>query len=155
MGRSRLRLVFEGVVVSKKNSKVIRVNRRTGAHYITSNDIAKANEAEMVAQFREQVAKLRGFRAGEFAPCSLELKIWEPDLKRRDLDNQLTSILDALVKAEVIEDDSVDLVRGFVVEYGGVDAERPRVEIVVRKVEAKKEARSANVHKGLPRAIIA
>ncbi len=29
-------------------------------------------------------------------------------MKRRDLDNQITSVLDALVKAEVIPDDGIE-----------------------------------------------
>lgn len=134
----QLRLWFSGVVVSKKNSKVIRVNRQTGQRFITSNAVAKHNEVDMVAQFREQVAKIRGYDASEMSPCAIEFRIWEPDYKRRDLDNQITSILDALVKAEVLCDDSISTLRGIMVDLVGIDAKDPRVEIVISKIEKDK-----------------
>lgn len=128
---SQLQLDYKGVVVSKKNSKVIRINRHTGQRFITSNDIAKRNEADMVEQFRLQA---RGaFRAEEWSPCTLEFRIYEPDNKRRDLDNQVTSVLDALVKAEVLVDDSISTVRGINVRLMGICKENPRVEVILTK----------------------
>ena len=139
MTMRKIRLWYSGVVVSKKNSKVIRINRHTGQRFITSNAIAKQNEADMVAQFREQILRIKGYRAGDIAPCSIDFHIWEPDNKRRDLDNQITSILDALVRAGVLDDDSIGNVRGFTVEYRGIDASEPRVEMVINKVKQEGE----------------
>lgn len=130
-----LRLWFSGVVVSKKNSKVIRLNHQTGQRFITSNSVAKQNEAAMVAQFREQVEQIKGYCATAMSPCAIEFRVWEPDYKRRDLDNQITSVLDALVKAEVLNDDSIGTLRGIMVNLEGIDPENPRVEIVIRKVQ--------------------
>ena len=139
MAMGKIRLWYSGVVVSKKNSKVIRINRHTGQRFITSNAIAKQNELDMVTQFREQVAKLKGYSADVMSPCSIEFRIWEPDYKRRDLDNQITSILDALVRAEVLPDDSISTLRGITVNLIGFDPENPRVEIVISKVEKEPE----------------
>lgn len=50
----QLQIEYKGAVVSKKNNKVIRYNRHTGHRFITSNDMAKRNESDMVAQFRLQ-----------------------------------------------------------------------------------------------------
>lgn len=128
---SQLQIEYHGVVVSKKNSKVIRVNRRTGQRFITSNNIAKRNESDMVEQFALQT---RGaFKAEDWSPCSLEFKIYEPDMKRRDLDNQITSVLDALVRAEVLLDDSIETVRGITVRLMGVSKSDPRVEVILTK----------------------
>lgn len=132
---SQLQIEYHGVVVSKKNSKVIRVNRRTGQRFITSNNIAKRNESDMVEQFALQT---RGaFKAEDWSPCSLEFKIYEPDMKRRDLDNQITSVLDALVKAEVIPDDGIETVRGIQVKLMGVCKSNPRVEVVLTKEQGE------------------
>ncbi len=38
---TQLQIEYHGVVVSKKNSKVIRMNRHTGQRFITSNSVAK------------------------------------------------------------------------------------------------------------------
>lgn len=128
---SQLQLNYKGVVISKKNSKVIRKNRRTGRNYITSNDTAKRNEADMVASFMEQ---LKGaYTDKDLCPCSIAVTIYEPDAHRRDLDNQLTSIMDALVRAKVITDDSNRNVYGASVRLGGIDYDNPRAEIVITK----------------------
>ncbi len=128
---SQLQLNYKGVVISKKNSKIIRKDRRTGRNYITSNDAAKRNEADMIWSFKEQLAG--AFTAEDLCPCSVAVTIYEPDAHRRDLDNQLTSILDALVRAGVITDDSNANVYGVSVRYGGIDRENPRADIVITK----------------------
>lgn len=131
----QLQIEYKGAVVSKKNNKVIRYNRHTGHRFITSNDMAKRNESDMVAQFR---LRTRGaFKAEEWSPCSLEFRIYEPDMKRRDLDNQITSVLDALVKAEVIPDDGIETVRGIQVKLMGVCKSNPRVEVVLTKEQGE------------------
>lgn len=127
----QLRLDYRGVVISKKNSKVIRKDRRTGRSYITSNDTAKRNETDMIAAFMEQ---LKGaYSAKDLCPCSIAITIYEPDAHRRDLDNQLTSIMDALVRANVIFDDSNTNVYGMSIRLGGIDRENPRAEITLTK----------------------
>lgn len=128
---SQLQLNYKGVVISKKNSKIIRKDRRTGRNYITSNDTAKRNEADMVASFMEQLDG--AYTDKDLCPCSIAVTIYEPDSHRRDLDNQLTSILDALVRARVITDDSTSSLYGASVRYGGIDRENPRADIVITK----------------------
>lgn len=128
---SQLQLNYKGVVISKKNSKVIRKDRRTGRSYITSNDTAKRNENDMIWSFKEQLAG--AFTASDLCPCSVAVTLYEPDAHRRDLDNQLTSILDALVRAGVIVDDSTASVYGASVRYGGIDRENPHADITITK----------------------
>lgn len=128
---SQLQLIYCGVVISKKNSKIIRKDRRTGRSFITSNDTAKRNEAEMVSSFMAQTAGAN--LAEDFCPCSIAVTIYEPDAHRRDLDNQLTSILDALVRAGVIVDDSNANVYGVSARFGGIDRENPRAEIIITR----------------------
>lgn len=128
---SQLQLNYKGVVISKKNSKIIRKDRRTGRSYITSNDTAKRNEADMVASFMEQIKG--AYNNTDLCPCSIAVTIYEPDAHRRDLDNQLTSILDALVRAGVIADDSNTNVYGASVRYGGINRENPHADIVITK----------------------
>lgn len=128
---SQLQLNYKGVVISKKNSKIIRKNRRTGRNYITSNDTAKRNEADMVASFMEQLSG--AYTDKDLCPCSIAVTIYEPDNHRRDLDNQLTSILDALVRARVITDDSNANIYGLSVRFGGIDRDNPRADIVITK----------------------
>jgi len=92
-------LIYYGVVRSKKNSKRIIRNHRTGQMGLISSKEAKENEDDMVKQF-----KARAPRDIISSPVKIKIEMFEPNRTRRDLDNQATSILDALVKAGIIKE---------------------------------------------------
>lgn len=123
-------LTYRGVVYSKKNSKSIITNRRTGKPQIVSNQRAKAMEADMVDQFREQ-ALIRGWEPNKDSIYHIAISIYAKDYTRRDLDNQATSVLDGLVAAGVIPDDSTKYIRSLLIDYLGVDKNDPRAKITI------------------------
>lgn len=127
MADKTLKLVYLGAVLSKKNSKRIITNRRTGAPMMVSNKSAKANEDSMIEQFSTQTLRL----SEPIMNCKISIEIYEPNFQKRDLDNQATSILDALVKADVIKDDSYKCVQELNIKYCGIDRENPRAEIKI------------------------
>ena len=95
-------LVIQGETPSKKNS---RINTRSGRSFPNKRYMDWLHSA--LAQVIEQVSGPG--RPWEWAsPDGLELTctFYHGDLKRRDSDNQLSSVLDMLVEAQVIEDDS-------------------------------------------------
>lgn len=59
------------------------------------------------------------------------VEIWNKDARKHDLDNQLSTILDALTKAQVLPDDSQLTVAKVTAEYKGIDRDDPRAEITV------------------------
>ena len=137
---NEITLTYHGVIYSKKNSKRIVTNWRTRRPIIVSNRNAKNQEAAMGWEFREQ-AKKEGWgamkeRAKNLAnhQYKIDIAVWQKDLRRRDLDNQATAILDGLVAAGVIPDDSCDAVPRLSVEYKGVDRENPRAEIKIKEM---------------------
>lgn len=137
-----IHLTYEGKIFSKKNSKQIVMNRRTNKPTIISNKNVRTMESDMVGQFRKQAyeegwqvtkaVKLDGEEPKKFAVC---VEIYEESLRRHDLDNQLTSLLDGLVDALVLPDDSFDYVPHLEVNYGGLDRENPRAEIDIWELE--------------------
>lgn len=137
---SKLILTYNGTVYSKKNSKRIIYNPRTKRPMLISSKQAEAQEDEMARAFMRQ-ANAHGWNL-EIAPAKdkiyeVTMGIWQPDHRRRDLDNQATAILDALVKAAVLPDDDVEHVRDLRVVATGVDKSAPRalIEIIAKDKE--------------------
>lgn len=129
-----IKLEYHGVIYSKKNSKRIITNSRTGKPQIISNDNAKAQEMAMTWAFREQAVNQGWFfdkNPKEYEGLSyiICVQIYQQDRRRRDLDNQLTAILDGLVAAHALPDDSNKFIRQIEVYNCGVDKEDPRAII--------------------------
>jgi Holliday junction resolvase RusA-like endonuclease len=131
----KITLTYRGAVLSKKNSKRVIRNRSNGKIMLVSNKAAKNNENDMTDQFRMQTL-------GQTSPiekCEISIALYEPNKQRRDLDNQATSILDSLVRAEVIQDDSYKCVVAVGVKFAGIDRKDPRAEITITEVEQNDE----------------
>lgn len=129
-----IKLTYYGRVLSKKNSKQI-IRKRSGTPIIVSNPSAKANENDMVDQFSTQTMKQKS----PIEKCKISVEVYQPTAQRRDLDNQLTAILDALVKAEVIADDSFKCVIEERVRFGGIDKKEPRAIVTITEVDENDE----------------
>lgn len=122
-----MKLTYQGVVYSKKNSKSIIKNRRTGRPMIVASKKAKDMEKNMAREFSTQ----RGERSAINRPSSVHMKLYRKDNIKRDLDNVATSVLDGLVRGNVIADDNYGIVKSLHIEDCGVDKNNPRVEIEI------------------------
>ena len=129
--KQELKLHFAGQVLAKKNRHTII--RIAGRPVVRPDNEAKANEDEMVLQFRTQLLQTerRGFIAKtkeqrilqakkNRETYTVEIKIWQPNRIRRDLDNQASTIMDALTRAGAIADDCWQFVKKLTIEAGGV-----------------------------------
>lgn len=81
----------------------------------------------MASEFSTQ----RGGRSAINIPSSVNMKLYRKDNIKRDLDNVATSVLDGLVRGEVIADDNYSIVKSLHIEDCGVDKNNPRVEIEI------------------------
>jgi len=133
--KSIVKLTYHGVIYSKKNNKRIVTNKYTQKPIIVSSVRAKSNEWNMADEFKAQALEAR-WQPEEGARYVVRIKIWEKDRTRRDLDNQATSILDALVLAGIIPDDSVSCVVKLSVAYMGIDKYDPHADIIVAETIA-------------------
>lgn len=129
---------YFGQVTGKKNNKVVSINRRTGKPFVRMNDLAKAQEREMVSDFQDDMMA-QGLKPdwAEARRIEVVVEVWNKDARKHDLDNQVSTILDALVKAEVIPDDSQTTVQKITAEYKGVDKLDPRADITVYAIGGK------------------
>ena len=152
MNRS-IYLTYHGTVLSKKNR---HITTRQG--HIIPDARAKANEDDMINQFLVQLKKQGGSKiftkthterlleaSQKGTAYSIAIHIWNESNRRRDLDNQATSILDALTKSGAIVDDCAKFVRALTVIYKGIDKEDPRAEIHIVEFEGYREAESGTI----------
>lgn len=123
-----MKLTYRGVVYSKKNSKSIIKNRRTGKPMIVASKKAKDMEKNMAREFSAQCGSLLAINM----PSSVYMKLYRKDNIKRDLDNVATSVLDGLVRGNVIADDNYSIVKSIHIEDCGVDKNNPRVEIEIK-----------------------
>lgn len=126
-----IKLRFDGQILAKKNRHMVA---RIGNHaFVKPDKEAQANEEDMVNQFRTQLLQtqrrsramaskerrvLEAKAAGE--TYTVEIRITQPNMIRRDLDNQASTIMDALTRSGAIADDCWQFVRRITVEAGGV-----------------------------------
>lgn len=89
------------------------------------NNVHYMKRAKMKEEWEELV--IRACRENGIRPmgrASITLELWFPDKRRRDLDNYggfgFKWILDGLVKAGVLKDDSTDYVGELGVRFGGI-----------------------------------
>lgn len=120
-----MQLVISGDTPSKKNGKNVAYNRATGRMFPVSNPRYLAWEKAAVA---ELVLQSNSLQISEY-PIALTLTFYFKDRRTHDLDNVAGSVMDTLKKAQIIEDDSIKYINRLNLVFGGVDKDRPRVEI--------------------------
>lgn len=117
-----LKLVIKGIIPSKKNSKkVIPDWKHRRVRLITAPEVQ--NWEKMVQNGVIGMGKVDG-------PVKMEIVIYNPDFRKRDLDNQLCSINDA-IKGVLIEEDDGKVLQDIHIRWGGVDKNNPRAEITI------------------------
>ena len=93
---------------------------RSGARFLDKS--VRKYRAEVNEAIHEQAA---GITIDE--PVYMEVHLFPPDRRKRDLDNYMKGLLDSLMEAELIEDDSlIDqlcIYRGNIVKQGYVKVE--------------------------------
>lgn len=95
-------IILSGETPSKKNS---RINTRSGRSFPNKKFTEWHDKQLLELSFR------KGKQPTIDNPCKLCVEFVHGDERRRDSDNQLSSILDLLVDAEVLKDDGWKIVR--------------------------------------------
>lgn len=101
---------LEGEVPSKKNS---RINTRSGRSFPNQKYVHWHDTALVPVNLQWHLQSKKEPIKG---PCALSVTFYHGDLKQRDSDNQLSSILDLLKDAGVIPDDNWKIVRKISVD---------------------------------------
>lgn len=118
-----MQILILGSVPSQKNSKQIFINKRTNKPFITSSNNVKAWQESALWQ-------LKKYKPLEEYPVEITMVFYHKDNRRKDLDNSCSGVLDILVKAAILKDDSCKFVPSLSLKFGGV-SNNPRVEIYI------------------------
>ena len=98
-----------------------------GRHLISAK--GRAYQSDACAAIIEQ---LRRLPKPSSAPAAVEIVLFPPDARRRDIDNYNKALFDALTHAGIWEDDSQ--IKRMLVEWGPV-TQKGKVEITISRYE--------------------
>ncbi len=132
-----LRFVVDGVPRPKGRPRFTVMKRASGAAFVRTYTPAETEAYEKTVRTRAQIAVNQaawGWNTRD--RFNVILKVFRPHFDRGgDLDNVLKIVLDAC-NGVTWKDDRY--VRGIGCAFGGPDAERPRVEVEVRRFRVAK-----------------
>lgn len=123
-----MKIVIELQPVTKKNSQMILVNRKTGRPFISPS--AKYKAYEKAAGY--YLTSRRPEEPIDY-PVNVECRYFMKDRRRVDMVNLQEATLDVLVKWGVLKDDNSKIVASMDGSRVDVDKARPRTEIIITK----------------------
>jgi Holliday junction resolvase RusA-like endonuclease len=122
-----MKLIIKGNPKAKKNNKTMALNRKTGKMFPMTDKATTVYIKDAVKQLRDQ---FEGFKITHY-PITIQMVFYYPTKHRKDIDNSMSTLLDCMKTAGVIEDDDVSHVNELYAFFGGYDKENPRVEILL------------------------
>jgi len=124
-----MKILLEGETPSKKNS---RINTRSGRSFPNQRYMAWHNQVVSTLNYCLASKKLATIPEG--TQVRLTAIFVHADYKRRDSDNQLSSILDTLVDAHIIPDDNWKVIPEKHI-YDIYEKDKARCEIEIEVIE--------------------
>ena len=123
-----MKLTILGQTPAQKNSKQIFYNKATGKPFITSNDTVKSWQKTAAIQLNSM------YQRDTFTKrVVVDYYFYVKDNRKRDIDNMVASINDALQAGGILEGDNWQLL-----EIGSakaeIDKENPRAEITITEI---------------------
>lgn len=124
-------IILTGNTPSKKNSKRIFVNKRTGKPFITSSESHGLWYSGASFEVKSWKNKLTAAQRSKLPlkDAYLEIEVFPPTASKGDLTNKAESVMDLLVDMQVLQDDNWTVVPELRLKFGGIDRHNPRAEI--------------------------
>lgn len=122
-----MKLIVRGNPKSKKNNKRVVYNKATGKPFIMTDKSTDKYIKDAIQQLKDQ---FEHYKIVNY-PITVQMVFYYPTKHRKDMDNSMTTILDCMKTAGVIEDDDVTHINELYSYFGGYDKDDPRVEILL------------------------
>lgn len=108
----------------------INLNNYRNTHFRTLNDV-KIKFAEDIKNQLNQIPPIK-------PPVKAVYTVFVPSKRRMDLSNIIPVVRkfaeDAIVTAGILPDDDYTIIVQNIDKFGGVDAENPRIELVLKEI---------------------
>lgn len=124
------RFILPFASVSKKNSRPIFKNKKTGRPFLGKSKRLEQFE-ESALLFLTTQKNAQGLKEPISVPCCLRATFWFKDKRMRDADNQLNTIKDSLQAAGVIKNDYLFTIGSWEMKFG-MPQDKVDVSIVVQ-----------------------
>lgn len=116
--------------VAKKKTFYLNLNSYRNWQFHVSNQLKKTFKIQVIASLRKLIPLTRA--------CKITYKIYYPTKRKFDVDN-IGAIVgkfthDALIEAEIIEDDNYEFISELHYVYGGIDKENPRADVYIEEL---------------------
>lgn len=119
-----MKITILGQTPAQKNSKQMAMNRSTGKMFPVSSKIVK----EWQTSAAKQLADIEPLDESAY-PVAATVLFYVKDNVQRDMDNMLSSVQDALVKAGIIKKDCWQLLRPITIDVPAIDKDNPRAVV--------------------------
>lgn len=124
-------IVISGRVPSKKNSKQI-VCRGRFPQVLPSKQYKEWHEIAMYSVMKQRQEHDQSDHSFPMTPFQATFTIFAPDARKFDLSNKFESVADLLVDCGIIADDHYGILSRVLLQFGGIDRENPRAEILLQ-----------------------
>lgn len=116
--------------IRKKKNYFLNLNSYNRWYFQEKNQLKKLFKISILKDVRE---------LKPIEKCEITFKIFYPTKRLFDLDN-VGSVLskfthDVLTEAEIIPDDNYQVVSKLIFEFGGIDSENPRAEVIIKEIK--------------------
>jgi len=125
-----MKITLQGEVPSKKNS---RINTKSGRSFPNQRYMKWHNAVVSQLNYMLLTKQLISF---EGMKVKMTVTFWHDTLRRRDSDNQLSSILDTLVDAKILSDDNWKVIPEKHI-YDKYEKDNARCEIEIEPIGEK------------------
>jgi len=116
------RIIITGNIPSKKNSKRLFRNSKTGKTFITSSKNAKDFEFEWCMRLKNKYPT--------YNHAKVKIGFYAKDKRKFDLTNKTESIMDVLVRAGILVDDNYSVVPIVLPMFMGLDKDKKGFAII-------------------------
>lgn len=124
-GDNKIKITLYGRPVTKKNGQTIIKNKKTGRPIIVQKKGYRDYERDCLRQITGK------HKLNISYPVNVKAIYYMPDRRRVDLTNLLEATDDILVRAGVLADDNVSIIKGHDGCRVFIDEDNPRVEIEI------------------------